>query len=317
MNTDVVASVDATVAPPRRTGHPLSGLAVYATVVASQIIAVLCRSFILYLPLAGIGLVAGWPANTAGHVALAIAFAPLLWSIVGLFVPAEGWLIQQRYGGRQPSARETAAYADAMDAIHTTDPDAPTPRSWFVVDQGDFGAAVLGDTLMIVRERFHDGMLEPTLAHELGHLAYRDGRITVALIRVNFLARQLEGHPAGPGLFAALARQVSYVASGQLSMRLLTPLWAGYFRECEYRADAYAARLGYARELIDYFEGAVAYDQPVAFAWMKAHSHPPTELRIDRLQAYLAENSWGRQLVFPALGEARAPQPPDTPGEAA
>ncbi len=71
-------------------------------------------------------------------------------------------------------------------------------------------------------------------------------------------------------------------------MRLLTPLWAGYFRECEYRADQYAARLGYARELIDCSRASSPYDQPVPFAWMKAHTHPPAELRIDRLQAYLA-----------------------------
>lgn len=284
-------SADRTTSGRAGRGYPLSGLAVYAIVLAGQVIAALCRAFLYYLPLLAIGLAAGWPASTAGHLALGFAFLPLAWSLVGLFVPAEGWLIQQRFGGRQASARETTAYEDAMAAIHAADPNAPTPRSWFVIDQGDCGAAVLGDTLMIDRMIFHDGTLEATLAHELGHLAHRDGRVTVALIRSTFLGRQLEGHPAGPGLFASLARAVNYLASGQLSMRLLTPLWGGYFRDREYQADLYAARLGYARELIDMFEIFATYDQPVAFAWMKSHTHPPTELRIDRLQAYLASGS--------------------------
>ncbi len=289
MNTAVsVASVDATLTSPGQPGYPLSGLAVYAIVVAGQLIAAFCRALVFYLPLRLVAVIAGWSGGTAEDLTLVVAFLPLAWSLVGLFVPAEGWLIQQRYRGRSASARETAAYTDALQAIHATDPDAPAPRSWFVVDQREFGAAVLGDTLMIERETFHDGTLEATIAHELGHLAHRDGRITVALIRVTFLAGHLEGRPAGPGLFPGLARAVNCVASGALSMRLLTPMWGGYFRDREYHADLYAARLGYARELIDYFEGVAGYDQPVAFAWMKSHTHPPTGLRIDRLQAYLA-----------------------------
>jgi len=290
MNLAAVGA-DTTASGHTRQGYPLSGLAVYAIVLAGQVIAALCRALLYYLPLLALGLLVGWSASTAAHLALAVAFLPLAWSLIGLFVPAEGWLIQQRYGGRQPSARETTAYQDAMTAIHTADPHAPTPRSWFVVDQTDGGAAVLGDTLMIDRMTFHDGTLEATLAHELGHLAHRDGRVTVALIRTTFLGRQLEGHPAGPGLFASLARAINYLASGQLSMRLLTPLWGGYFRDREYQADLYAARLGYARELIDMFELFATYDQPVAFAWMKSHTHPPAELRIDRLQSYLAGGS--------------------------
>lgn len=284
----VAAADNGAALPAPRSGYPLSGLSVYAIVLAGQVIAALSRAFVYYLPLVALGLITGWSQETAGHLALGLAFLPLGWSLLGLFVPAEGWLIQQRYGGRPPSTRETTAYQDAMTAIHTTDPNAPIPRSWFVVDQGDFGAAVLGDTLMINRATFHDATLEATLAHELSHLHHHDGRVTVAIIRTTFLGRQLEGHPAGPGLFASLARAFNYLASGQLPMRLLTPLWAGYFREREYQADQYAARLGYARELIDLFESIAPYDQPVPFAWMKAHTDPPAELRIDRLQSYLA-----------------------------
>ncbi len=260
--------------PPSRSAIPTSGVAAYTSALLANVLAAIARSLLLLIPLGILGLILGWHPALAHPLALAIAFLPLGWSLCGLIIPAEGWLIEQDHGGRPPSARERQRYEEALGEILARDPDVRLPKSWCVVDQADFPAAVMGDTLILARVTLHELALEPILAHELGHLQHHDGRITIALLRLAPFASQLEGRPRGPGIFAALARVVVYVASGGLSMRLTTLIWAGYFRCCEYRADEFAARLGYAGELIDYFEGAVAYDQPVPFAWMKAHTEP-------------------------------------------
>jgi len=68
-------------------------------------------------------------------------------------------------------------------------------------------------------------------------------------------------------------------------MRVVTPLWGRLWREHEYRADLYAARLGEGLQLADFLAThAPIDDHPIPFVWLSGHSHPPTELRIDRLR---------------------------------
>ena len=58
-----------------------------------------------------------------------------------------------------------------------------------------------------------------------------------------------------------------------------------YWREREYTADQYAAALGQAEELADFLEiHALIHDHPVPLIWLTEHTHPPTELRIDKLR---------------------------------
>ena len=71
---------------------------------------------------------------------------------------------------------------------------------------------------------------------------------------------------------------------GGLGVRLLGPAWAVWWREREYAADHYAKNLGYGEELAEYLEeGPLFFDRPVPFIWASLHTHPPVELRIDRL----------------------------------
>jgi Zn-dependent protease with chaperone function len=65
----------------------------------------------------------------------------------------------------------------------------------------------------------------------------------------------------------------------------MAPGWGSYWREREYTADEHAASLGQAEELADFLEThALIHDHPVPFIWLTEHTHPPTELRIDRLR---------------------------------
>jgi Zn-dependent protease with chaperone function len=72
---------------------------------------------------------------------------------------------------------------------------------------------------------------------------------------------------------------------GGFALRILAPLWGRLWREHEYRADLYAAGLGEGRGLADFLAThALVEDYPIPFVWLSGHTHPPTELRIDRLR---------------------------------
>jgi Zn-dependent protease with chaperone function len=73
---------------------------------------------------------------------------------------------------------------------------------------------------------------------------------------------------------------------GGLGLRITAPLWAQIWREQEYEADRWAAHLGQADELADFLEReTLAHDHPTPLVWLTNHTHPPTELRIERLRA--------------------------------
>jgi Zn-dependent protease with chaperone function len=142
------------------------------------------------------------------------------------------------------------------------------------------------------------------LAHELGHLITSDGKLTAAINRLVInrlpkarekLRRERDLVVVGgervlltTTLFGAAiwgGRFVVRFARGGLGLRFLAPIWGSYWREREYTADQYAASLGQADELADFLEvHALIHDHPVPFIWLTEHTHPPTELRIDRLR---------------------------------
>jgi Zn-dependent protease with chaperone function len=86
---------------------------------------------------------------------------------------------------------------------------------------------------------------------------------------------------------ARFAYKLVMVCRGGLGLYLLRPMWGRYWREREYKADQYAAALAQADELADFLEiHALIHDHPIPFIWLTDHTHPPTELRVDRLRAY-------------------------------
>jgi Zn-dependent protease with chaperone function len=98
----------------------------------------------------------------------------------------------------------------------------------------------------------------------------------------------------------------SLIAKGGFGLWLTSPAWGAYWRKREYKADQYAAHLGQADELADFLEvHALIHDQPVPFIWLTEHTHPPTELRIDKLR-----NTVGTQA--PISGSGALPATSDT-----
>lgn len=246
-----------------------------------------------------------------------LLLAPVLWPLAALIVPfPSGWWWMQTEGGREPSQRERLAYRDSIEILQAHGPQALIlPSRWFVLDTPEVNAAVCGDTLMLSRGLVESEHLPAVIAHELGHLASSDGRLAAALNRLPILRRprasraahpQQQTRPSGglapymdveqeligiAGRIVLGALRVLFCGilfmRGGYGLRLTRALWGNYWRSREYHADQYAAMLGQAEELADFLEiHALIHDQPIPFIWLTDHTHPPSELRIDRLRAH-------------------------------
>ncbi len=292
----------------------LPSMILYSLTLAAELPVLAVRFLIMLATATAVLELAGEPAASAGTWT-DLALLPFAWSIIALITPAgSGWWWRQHAGGRAPSRREREAYLDAIDYLQAqTLAPLPLPKSWFVIDEHQPEAAVCGDALMISRGLIETDHLAPVLAHELGHLATHDARLTAALNRliINPPPRppapepgETHNDPMPPvplteralltitliGLFAWTMRRIFRFAKGGTGLRVTAPLWGAYWREREYTADQYAARLGQAEELADFLEThAMIHDHPVPFVWLTEHTHPPSELRVDKLRNTPAE----------------------------
>jgi Zn-dependent protease with chaperone function len=213
---------------------------------------------------------------------------PLAFAASALIHPAGTaayWRAQS--GGRRPSERERLAYEDAVAQLTDRFPDLPLPKDWFVIDQLDTNAMVYGNSLAIHRGLFESDYLAAVIAHELGHLNTTDGKLTVALNRLLIWHRkpQTDEQPASStSMQFGFLRLIRWAACGGQSLGILKGVWGTYWREREYDADAYAAKLGEGDSLAEFLEiAAWPYDRPIPFTWLSDESHPSTELRLERL----------------------------------
>jgi len=167
---------------------------------------------------------------------------------------------------------------------------------------------------MLSRGLLESEQLPAVLAHELGHLCCTDGRVSAAINRMVLIPPRIgapnvdqepdSARPPATGQAPAthieyrgviaialtlgwrLLRLIFTIARSGLMLRLARPLFGAYWREREYKADAYAATLGHGEELAEFLEiHALIHDQPVPFIWLTEHTHPPSELRIEKLRA--------------------------------
>lgn len=289
----------------------LSSLAMFGLALASELPVLFVRVVMLTLTIGIADSVSGHPSD--GPEWLWAGTIPTLWAIFALITPVgSGWWWKQRTGGRSPSGRERLAYDDAIDLLQSnSNKPLPLPSKWFVIDAPLPDAAVCGATLMLSRGLIESDHLPAVVAHELGHLASPDGRIVAALNRLivakpanldsELRQERPEQHnhpdPERPSMlgdetirtFFQVARftlRLLAFARGGTGLRLTRPMWGRYWRRREYAADNYAARLGQAEELADFLEThALIHDHPIPYIWLTEHTHPPVELRIDRLRA--------------------------------
>ncbi len=263
-------------------------LSMYAITLIAELPVLLIRLLILSVILGIYALINGHAPATAW---IYLPLVPFAWSVIALAAPiGTGWWWKQRLGGRQPSEREQLAYQDSVELLrgHAAAP-LPLPHDWFVTDTPQPDAAVCGETLMLSRGLIESEHLPAVIAHELGHLATPDGRLTAAINRLLLWTPSQEPHnepfPTLALLVRWIFRMIMFPIRGGIGLYATSLLWGHYWRGREYHADHYAATLGQADELADFLEiHALIHDQPVPMIWLTEHTHPPTELRVDRLR---------------------------------
>ncbi len=283
-----------------------STLALFVATVIAEVPVIIARMVLTFAVLVLVLLIKGEPLGGAEGLA-ELALIPTGWSVLALMTPfGGGWWWAQNMGGRDPSQREQLAYQDAIEHLQTQAPQGlRLPGFWFVLDEPLPDAAVCGNTLMLSRGLLESEYLPAVLAHELGHLDSSDGKLTAAINRliINPLPKTREKQSGQHDLvvtggdrllltitaFGAVLwvlRLIVRFAQGGLGLRIMAPGWGSYWRQREYTADEHAARLGQGEELADFLEThALIHDHPVPFIWLTEYTHPPTELRIDRLRA--------------------------------
>jgi Zn-dependent protease with chaperone function len=280
--------------------YPLEGgtrdlpwIVLYGLTFGLQLVCAIPRGIALYIPI----LVAFWVTGhdptglTANAIAYVLAFGPLVWSLTALIYPlgaGPAWRISS--GGRAPSEQERKLVDRAINEIQARDSQVRAPRSWFVLDDWQLNAAALGDTLMITTGTIADPALTAVIAHELGHLNSTDCHLSVAVGRLTapaeaflWIDRRIEGGGCLAGLFVITGQ----FCSGLLALAPTRPLWDAWFRAREFKADEYAAKLGYAEALADGLtRHALEDDRPTPFRFVSGASHPYTTHRIDALNDY-------------------------------
>jgi hypothetical protein len=312
----------------------LGSLVMFGLALTSELPVLFMRVVMLTLTIGIVESLSGHPSHGTGW--LWLGAIPTLWAMFALLTPVGcGWWWKQRTGGRSPSGREQLAYNDAIDLLQSSgNKPLSLPSKWFVLDAPLPDAAVCGETLMLSRGLLESDHLPAVIAHELGHLASPDGRITAALNRLviakpaniesELLRAHLEKHshpdPERPSMagddairtffqIACFTMRLLAFARGGIGLRLTQPIWGHYWRGREYAADDYAAKLGQADELADFLEThALIHDHPIPYIWLTEHAHPPIELRIDRLRQVRGERVQAR-----ARGQRR-PVPLASPG---
>jgi Zn-dependent protease with chaperone function len=298
----------------------------YALTVACEIPTMLAR-YCAALVVAAVALHFSGAGGSATLWAKLAACGPIVWSALALLDPrGGGWWWRQRAGGRLPSQREHELYENAIAALQSrVRMPLPLPASWFVLDLDTPEAAVYGHTLMLSRGALalnEDAQLQGLIAHELGHLQSIDTRLTVAVNRLMLKPCQppLDPSPTltpvrlpGRGLLGWTAHMLALALRGGLGLRLRASAWGALWREQEYAADAWAAGVGAGEALADFLQThTLELDHPIPLVGLTSHTHPPTELRIDRLrQAGAAQKTTAQAMQPPATLPMKPwPRPP-------
>jgi Zn-dependent protease with chaperone function len=235
---------------------------------------------------------------SAGQLAWIAALAPLAWSVLGLVRSGGGWAWRRRIGARRPTVDEALAITDARRMLCGIDPSLPETAEVYVLDDPLPAGAARGRSVILSRGLLESDAVPAVLAHELGHTRSLDARLTEALQRL-----ELWGDPLGPiepqrgadtppveekrgGLLLGAVRWLLRLAGGGCAEALLRPLWAAYWRDREYAADAHAASLGQAEDLARHLaDQELPFDPPQRRFLFNRAEHPPVAHRIERLLA--------------------------------
>jgi Zn-dependent protease with chaperone function len=268
-------------------------IALYAITLGLHLMCATLRGAFFWAPVTLAFIVTGHGHSgfTRDVIIYTIAYGPLVWSVTALVYPVgAGQVWRATSGGRAATDDERRAVQDAIGEIRERNAGVRAPALWFVLDEWQLNAAALGDALMVTTGTIGDPGLKAVIAHELGHLNSTDCHLSVALGPLAWPAEifaRIFDRLEELGCLLGLLSLAGSVCSGLILVTPMRPLWAAWFRGREFKADEYAAKLGYGDELADALEReALEDDRPTPFRFASAPSHPYTAHRIDALRRH-------------------------------
>lgn len=249
------------------------------------------------------------------------AFGPIIGSFAVLAgMPSGHLFVRHNLGARAMTSAEQTRLEQVLAPLRAQ--GIAVPRYIYTVPESGLNAAVSGRTLYIFHELFQSRFLPSVVAHELGHYNSLDGRLLLALRSLTIpggflivyvllqllhwlayvLALALSGlllivffflririAPAVAAVFHIVLlalRLVIIFAVGGVGPALLGSFWRSHFVDREFAADAYAVRLGYGKDLVDFFGRHALQD--VTIPWYEHPTHPPADQRINRIERVMA-----------------------------
>jgi Zn-dependent protease with chaperone function len=271
-----------------------AGVCLYLLTASLELVVAGAARFVLVYPLAVTARIAFSAVPSATVVAMVAALFPVFPSLGGLLLTGCDWWWQRRAGLRRPSVEELETLALAFSLFA---PARSLPRV-AVLDDPLFLADVRGATLIVSRGLLESTSLPAVLAHEWGHLRSMDGRLTEALDRLSLWEDPLgspeepeAGRPTGvrveerAGLLYSSLRLIVRLAGGGLGQKALAPLWSSYWRHREFVADSGAVAVGQGHDLARHLrEEVLPLELSRQVGIFRLSNHPPTALRIERLE---------------------------------
>ena len=244
--------------------------------------------------------------------ALLVGFWPILMSLWHVIFPIGRTGAAARNARRwahEPTRAELAKIMDALGHIHAmAGGRVAAPSAWLVLDEPTPDAYTLGSTVYLSWAAIEGEHLPGIMAHELGHIAHKDGDLILALRRFIIPLAYFIGvdrHPLPGGAVQKLgggmhqqvlrgedekiyyrfhALQIKFWLAfwfGGMGLFLLGQHWAAFWRRRDFLADDYAVYLGQAEPLIEVLTMYRHVDVAQPFLLT---NRPYTAERLDRLE---------------------------------
>ncbi len=275
---------------------------------------------ILYLVLnvALIGVVVGLLFRLPFWLAVLIGLGVYALSLAIALSPAGEWILRTRNGCKRITRKDQLDYLmplfqEVYDKARQRDPGIPEDIGLYIkAEQAPNAFATGRKTVCVTEGLLHqpENRIKATLAHEFGHLSHHDTDIILLVSVGNLIVNVIIlGIRAFLGLIRAILMVFSLLLGGPrrwfgamitsvfhvltavlvtgLSMawtKLGTILVMKTSRSNEYRADAFAAEMGYGMDLCALLDDFLEECPEGLFAAL-ASTHPEKSDRIARLQA--------------------------------
>ena len=240
-------------------------------------------------------------------------FGPVVLSLFHALLPfgrsGAGTTEIESLGAREPTRAEHTTIIDTLQVIQTRSGSTiAAPSHWRIIDDPAPDAYTIGSTIYLARGAVESPQLAGLIAHELGHIAHKDGDLLLSLRRFIIPVAYYVGidrHPmpagtvisGGSGVRQRLIRsedekiyyrfqtlQIKFWLAfwfGGMGLLLLGQHWARFWRQRDFLADDYTVALGFDQQLMELLQlyRHVDVAQPFLLS-----NRPYTAERLDRLQ---------------------------------